>query len=48
MGKAPLAELAQNFVNSMPRIEAFLDEHDPPYIAKVYRAPAAVSLWYPK
>jgi PIN like domain len=48
VGKAPLAELARNFVGSLPRIEKFLDEHDPPYIAKVYRPPAAVSLWYPK
>jgi len=48
VGKAPLAELAHNFVASLPRIEKFLDEHDPPYIAKVYRAPASVSLWYPK
>jgi hypothetical protein len=48
VGKAPLPELAHNFVNSLTRIEAFLDEHDPPYIAKVYRVPAAVSLWYPK
>jgi hypothetical protein len=37
IGKVPLAELAYNFVNTLPKIEAFLDEYEPPYIAKVYR-----------
>jgi predicted nuclease of predicted toxin-antitoxin system len=59
VGKVPLAELAQNFVNTLPKIEAFLEEHQSPYIAKVYRPPASefaraplaqgsISLWYPK
>lgn len=59
VGKVPLAELAQNFVNTLPRIEAFVRAHGPPYIAKVYRPPAtelarnattpgSISLWYPK
>ncbi|MEA2344760.1 MAG: hypothetical protein QOF63_2929 [Thermoanaerobaculia bacterium] len=58
IGHAPFPDLARHFVNSMRRIEAFVDAHEPPYIAKVYRAaplenakkPAAagsVSLWYP-
>ncbi|MEA2165161.1 MAG: hypothetical protein QOK37_3288 [Thermoanaerobaculia bacterium] len=58
IGDAHLAELAMNFVNSRPRIEAFVARHQPPYIAKVYRASPAVlarkpmalgtiSLWYP-
>lgn len=59
VGKVPLAELAQNFVNTLPKIEGFVDAHRPPYIAKVYRPPApelakdpaatgSISLWYPK
>ena len=36
-GNAPAAELAANFINTLPRITAFLDEHQPPFIAKVYR-----------
>ena len=59
MGKVPHAELARNFVHTLPKIEVFLDGHKPPYIAKVYR-PAAPELardpdargsilsWYPK
>lgn len=59
VGQAPTADLARNFVNTLGRIEAFLDAHDPPFIAKVYRptagefekaasAPGRVELWYPK
>lgn len=58
-GKVPLSELADNFVTSLARIEAFLDAHEPPCIAKVYRPSAAelerkpttlgsITLWYPK
>jgi hypothetical protein len=58
-GKAPLAELAANFVNSVAKVHAFLDMHEPPLIAKVYRPGAAellknpiaagtIELWYPK
>jgi hypothetical protein len=58
VGKAPLGQLADNFVKSLPRIEAFLADQAPPYIAKVYRpspavlkrdpeAPGSISLWYP-
>ena len=59
IGKVSTAELARNFVRTLPRIEAFLDEHKPPLIAKVYRpAPAElarsatsvgrVEMWFPK
>lgn len=58
IGNAPFPDLARHFVNSMRRIEALVDAHEPPYIAKVYRAAPAdvarnatavgsVSLWYP-
>ena len=58
IGDARLASLAFNFVNSVQRIEAFVAAHQPPYIAKVYRAlpadlarnPTAkgtIALWYP-
>lgn len=59
VGKVSLAELARNFVKTLPKIEAFLDEHAPPYIAKVYRpspaqlkhdadSPGAIASWHPK
>jgi hypothetical protein len=59
VGKAPLKELAENFVTTMPRISAFLQRHEAPLIAKVYRptpaelsrnhgAVGSVLLWYPK
>lgn len=54
VGKTPLANLAHNFVSTLPRIVEFLDSHEPPYIAKVYRSPASgvtqgsIQLWYPK
>ncbi len=58
IGHGPIADLATNFVNTIVRIEAFVDAHQPPYIAKVYRAApvdtvknatvaGSVSLWYP-
>jgi hypothetical protein len=58
IGDTRLAELAVNFLHSMSRIEAFVATHQPPYIAKVYRASPAdlarnplakgtISLWYP-
>lgn len=58
-GKAPFPVLAENFVRTLAKIEAFLDRHDPPYIAKVYRSGAvktakgkapggSIELWYPK
>ena len=56
VGKAPFPELAESFVLTLPRIEAFLAKHTPPFIAKVYRASEAVGpsaggrveLWYSK
>ena len=59
VGKAPAAELAHNFVRTLPRIEAVLDERRPPFIAKVYRPVSAemgglttaagrVEVWFPK
>ena len=58
-GKVPLPELGRNFVATLPSIEAFLDKHEPPYVAKIYRPSAAelarkpttqgsIALWYPK
>jgi hypothetical protein len=59
IGKTPLPELAHNFVNSLRRIEYFLDRHEPPFIAKFYRPspaelarnpkqPGSIRLWYPQ
>jgi PIN like domain len=59
IGAAPYADLARAFVNTYPRIEAFLRGHVPPFIAKVYRptpadtarrsdAPGRIELWYPR
>lgn len=58
IGKLPFAKLAQNFVTTLVKIEKFLDDREPPFIAKVYcpspkilsinpAASGAVSLWYP-
>jgi hypothetical protein len=58
-GSRAVPELAEHFVRTIARIEAFVDGRSPPYIAKVYRptpkelglradAPGSVSLWYPK
>ncbi len=59
IGKLPYPELAKHFVATLPKIEAFLDKHTPPFIAKVYRPSPAdlarnsaaggdIVLWYPK
>jgi hypothetical protein len=59
IGRAPFPELALNFVNTLPRIEAYVGRHDPPYIVKIYRpgsddvakdptAPGTIALWHPK
>ncbi len=58
VGRAPFPVLAEYFVRTLPRIEAFLGENQPPYIAKVHRpaphelarredAPGSIQLWYP-
>ncbi len=55
-GQAPYPQLAEWFVQTLPRIEAFVAAHAPPYIAKVQRptpkeltgnakAPGRVVLW---
>lgn len=59
VGRVTAAELAHNFVRTLPRIEAFLEGRSPPVIGKVYRAtpaelaksagePGRVELWFPK
>lgn len=59
VGKAPFPELAKSFVATLPRVERFLDAHEPPFIAKVYRpspaeltrnsmATGRIELWYPR
>jgi hypothetical protein len=59
VGQATTAELAHNFVRTLPRIETFLEGRSPPFIGKVYRAtpaelaksaaaPGRVELWFPK
>ena len=56
VGKAPHRELAENFINTIGRILAFLERNHPPFIAKVYRPsrkelesrpayPGRVELW---
>lgn len=37
IGSAPYPDLARSFVATIDRIEAFLEQHAPPLIAKVYR-----------
>ena len=59
VGHAPFADLANAFVVTLSRIERFLERHEPPFIAKVYRpspaeaarqatAPGRIELWYPQ
>jgi hypothetical protein len=43
VGKAPTAELAHNFVHTLHRIEAVLDQQPAPVILKVYRAAPTAS-----
>lgn len=59
VGSVPYPQLASSFVSTVPKIERFIQEHSPPYIAKIYRASAAevvidaaapgrIELWFPK
>jgi PIN like domain len=59
IGHAPYPELARAFVATVPRILNFIERHEPPYNAKVYRpspgdiaddplAPGRIELWHPK
>lgn len=41
-GDAPAAQLARNFVNTLPQVQRLLAQTPPPFIAKVYR-PSPVS-----
>jgi hypothetical protein len=58
IGHAPFPGLARSFLATLGRIEAFLDQHSPPFIAKVYRPPSgklarkpnssgSIEYWYP-
>lgn len=58
IGQAPFPKLAENFVNTLEKIESFVAGHHPPYIAKIYRpspqevaknpsAPGMIAMWYP-
>jgi hypothetical protein len=58
IGKAPFPALAKHFVDTVPKIEAFLEPATAPFIAKVYRpspkdltgnanAPGSIVHWYP-
>jgi hypothetical protein len=58
IGHASYPQLAQSFVASCDRIYSFLDRHDAPFIAKVYRpsasesavdpdASGSIALWHP-
>ena len=59
VGAAPFADLAHAFLGTLPSIQHFLDKHEPPFIAKVYRPSPSdttqrgalsgrVELWYPR
>jgi hypothetical protein len=58
VGAAPFPDLAHGFVATLPRIEHFLANRKPPFIAKVYRPSSGdaarhavlgrVELWYPR
>jgi len=37
VGKAPFIELAYNFINTLLRIEKFIDKNSRPFIAEIYR-----------
>jgi len=58
IGHAPYPQLAAAFITTRNRILSFLDKHEPPFIAKVYRpsanevaddadSPGSISLWHP-
>lgn len=37
IGTVPFAELARNFIVTLPKIEQFINDHPRPFIARVYR-----------
>ncbi|HEX9693316.1 MAG TPA: hypothetical protein VGA22_14580 [Gemmatimonadales bacterium] len=59
VGRAPYPDLARSFVATIPRVERFVSDHQPPFIGKVFRPSPAelranaaalgrVELWYPR
>jgi hypothetical protein len=59
VGKAPTAELASTFVNTLHSVDSFVASRTPPFIAKVYRptatelarsaaVPGHIELWFPR
>lgn len=44
VGKRPHAELADNLVESLSKVQQFLSKHEAPFIAKIYRPPR-VEMW---
>jgi len=59
VGSLPHHVMARHFTNTLPKVLAFLETHDPPFIAKVYQpsptdlaenpdAPGSVVLWHPQ
>lgn len=56
LGNATFPELATSFLATRKQIERFIAQHEPPYIAKIYRppahdnplAPGRIELWYPR
>lgn len=59
IGHAPYPQLARTFAATKDRIPVFLEQHDPPFIAKIYRppanetalnpgAPGRIELWFPR
>lgn len=47
IGAVPHRDLAQNFINTHRRVEAFLAQHVPPFIAKIYLPNSAETLRNP-
>ena len=37
VGHAPHRELANNFINTLHKVESFIKKHERPFIAKIYR-----------
>lgn len=59
VGHAPYPDLARAFLATKGRVLNFIERHEPPYIAKVYRpsptdvakdpsTPGRIELWHPK
>jgi hypothetical protein len=59
VGRAPYPDLARSFVATIPRVERFVADHQPPFIGKAFRPSPAelranaaalgrVELWFPR